>query len=381
MKRRRDDFSSGWIRPTIFIVSMLTISACVHAPSGPAQEVIPENEPQTVNDIIALLSNQLEKQYEGQAFRRDTHPKSNGCVKGQFLIEGNVPEKFRHGIFKETRSYSAWIRFSNSAPELTHDKDPDFRGLAIKLFDVEGERLPVPGDEQQTQDFLFVAFHAFFAGNPQHFHDFFDAVFNKGKLGVAWYFITHPRAFVNTLQGRQQFANPLEITWFSVAPFLLGPEQPENKRRAVKYKVQSCKKHDSSIPDDPSYNYLREAMAKELASGGACLEFLIQEQTNPATMPIEDTLTAWDEEESPFVKVATIEIPAQTIPMDQPDFNDDPRLQFCENLSFNPWHGLKAHKPIGGINRARRDVMKAISDLRLRQRGVVRKEPTGAETF
>ncbi|MBU2037636.1 MAG: catalase, partial [Gammaproteobacteria bacterium] len=55
--------------------------------------------------------------------------------------------------------------------------------------------------------------------------------------------------------------------------------------------------------------------------------------------------------------------------------------QFCENISFNPWHSLEEHRPIGGINRARRVVMKDISDFRLQANGVERFEPTGHEVF
>ena len=88
---------------------------------------------------------------------------------------------------------------------------------------------------------------------------------------------------------------------------------------------------------------------------------------------IEDTLTVWDEDESPFIRVAGITVPAQS-------FGSPAHRKFYESLAF-PWHGLEAHRPIGGINRARRDEMTAISDLRLRQRGVERVEPTGYETF
>ena len=102
--------------------------------------------------------------------------------------------------------------------------------------------------------------------------------------------------------------------------------------------------------------------------------FLMQKQGDPREFPIEDTLAIWDEEKSPFIRVARITVPRQT-------FGSPAQLEFCENLSFNPWHGLEAHRPLGGINRARRDEMKAISDLRLRQRGVERIEPTGDETF
>ena len=359
----------------LYGLAALMFLSCTHSPELKlGQENEPADEMQTIENIKTLLSSQLAKQYDGQEFLRDTHPKSNGCVKARFIVDEDIPKKYHIGVFQKGKSYPAWMRFSNSAPEITPDEEKDFRGLAIKLIGVEGERLPIPGDEQHTQDFLFIAFPGFFAGTPRDFFEFFDGEFNGGPLATKKYFAKRPRALKNTLKGRKQFANPLEITWFSVAPFQLGLPNPDGSALAVKYKVKSCIERQSPLPDNPSENYLEEAMAQDLAQGDWCLEFLIQVQKDPKTMPIEDTLAIWDEKASPFLKVATIQIPQQT-------FTSDSQKLFCENLSFNPWHGLTVHKPLGGVNRARRDEMKTISDLRLKQRGVTRTEPTGMETF
>jgi catalase len=353
------------------------LGGCATQPDlKPGQEMVPSDEAQTIENIKALLSTRLERQYgaEGQPFLRDTHPKSNGCLRLDFAVQDDIPPEFRHGIFAEPRTYRGWLRFSNAAPELTPDIDKDFRGLGIKLFEVEGERLPVPGDEQHTQDFLFIAFPGFFAGNPKDFFAFFDATFNGTEIDQAAYFLERPRAAVNTLQGRQRFGNPLDITWFSVAPFLIGPRNDDGSGLAVKYKVDSCVPREEPIPDAPAYDYLREAMARRLAEEDHCLWFSMQKQGDPRAFPIEDTLTVWDEDTSPFIRVARITVPRQS-------FGSPDQLEFCENLSFNPWHGLEVHRPLGGINRARRDEMKTISDLRLKERGVERVEPTGYETF
>ena len=62
-------------------------------------------------------------------------------------------------------------------------------------------------------------------------------------------------------------------------------------------------------------------------------------------------------------------------------FSSEAQKNFCENISFNPGHSLVDHEPLGGINRARKVVMKDISDLRLMKNGVKRFEPTGHEEF
>jgi catalase len=239
----------------------------------PAQEQMPAGEAQTVENIKTLLSTQLERQYgaKSEPFLRDTHPKSNGCLKLEFAVQDDIPPEFKHGVFAEAKTYRGWLRFSNAAPMLTPDVDKDFRGLAIKLFEVEGPRLPVPGDEQHTQDFLFIAFPGFFAGNPKDFFEFFDATFNGDEIDRAEYFLQRPRALRNTKLGRRTFGNPLDITWFSVAPFLIGPRNADGSGLAVKYKVENCVPREDPVPDNPGYDYLRDAMERRLAEGDHCM--------------------------------------------------------------------------------------------------------------
>ena len=69
---------------------------------------------------------------------------------------------------------------------------------------------------------------------------------------------------------------------------------------------------------------------------------------------IENASTEWKDK---YVKVARIVIPAQEV--------DSPELRLeCERLFFTPWHGITAHKPLGGINRLRKAVYDASAFLR-----------------
>lgn len=74
-------------------------------------------------------------------------------------------------------------------------------------------------------------------------------------------------------------------------------------------------------------------------------------------MPIEDTSIEWKESDAPYETVAKVRIPAQ-------DFDTPAQNLACDNQSFNPWFGLEAHRPIGGINRLRKAVYEAVSDYR-----------------
>lgn len=96
---------------------------------------------------------------------------------------------------------------------------------------------------------------------------------------------------------------------------------------------------------------------------------MVQFQTDPGKMPIDDAAIAWDETASPFKKVAKIEILAQ-------DFDTKEQNDSCENLSLNPWHSVVEHKPLGGLNRARLTTYAAISRLRHQLNEAPHPEPT-----
>ena len=102
---------------------------------------------------------------------------------------------------------------------------------------------------------------------------------------------------------------------------------------------------------------MRDNLVSELAEGRGCFEFRVQLQDPAGNMPVEDPSVAWDERVSPFVTVARVMIPEQV-------FNMPEQIQFCENLSFSPWHALEAHRPLGQFNRIRRAVYQASSDYR-----------------
>lgn len=57
------------------------------------------------------------------------------------------------------------------------------------------------------------------------------------------------------------------------------------------------------------------------------------------------------------------------------DFSSKEALTYCENLSFSPWHTLPEHRPIGGIQRARKDIYQAISKVRHELNKQPRNEP------
>ena len=98
-------------------------------------------------------------------------------------------------------------------------------------------------------------------------------------------------------------------------------------------------------------------MVKSLGKAPACFDFMVQFQTDPIKMPIENSSVTWNEVQSPFIKVATITI-------DNQPFRSDERMKSCEAMTFNPWQTIDAHKPLGGINRVRKAVYSETSGFR-----------------
>ena len=110
------------------------------------------------------------------------------------------------------------------------------------------------------------------------------------------------------------------------------------------------------------------AMVNQFKDGEALFDFTMQLQTDPETMPIQDLRHEWSEALLTFRKVATIRIFPQ-------EFDSEQQRQFGDNLSFTPWQALPEHRPLVGVNRARKIIYQAISIFRHEYNHTIRKEP------
>ena len=159
---------------------------------------------------------------------------------------------------------------------------------------------------------------------------------------------------VNAIKGKH-VASPLEIKYWSGTPFWLGPAAGEGGH-AVKYSAVSRQANRTAAPDHPEAlpdDYLTQALARDLSTQEAIFDFKVQLQTDPVAMPVEDVSAEWDEYKSPPVTAATLRIPPQKV-----DGSGDLATR-CEAMSFNPWHALAEHRPMGGMNRLRKVVYQA----------------------
>ena len=280
---------------------------------------------------------------KGPDLRKD-HPKSHGLVWGEFKVEHNIPEALQVGIFAQPKIYPMWMRLSNAGSiekrgQFKSDLDPDVRAMAIKLLQVEGEK--VLDDEQETQDFLLINHPTFFVHDAQGFANLMKVTVGRANEDEMRS-LAPTMAVLNTI-GSKQVTNPLAIQYWSTTPYQLGSQ-------SMKFSVKPHQQDPpGTTPTSPTY--LRESVVKYLStdSQDATFDFLVQLYVNEEKTPIEDPMQEWTERDSPLIKLATISIPAQKF-----DFAERQRLD--EGMAFMAWHTLPAHAPLGGVNLARKKV-------------------------
>jgi hypothetical protein len=292
-------------------------------------------------------------------FLRAQHAKATCCVTAEFRIADDVPSDLRHGIFRQPGdTFSAIVRLSNSQGTIEKDGTGTARGLAIKLLNVAGTRA-IDGDTGRTQDFLMMSHPVFPFPDAKAYLETVkrkDIPLIGDLVVVAHLALLEPEELkiLKAIKGKH-VASPLDINYWSGTPFWLGPADGEGGH-AVKYSAVSRQagrtpppEHPEDLPDD----YLTQALASELQLQEAVFDFRVQLQTDPVAMPVEDVSVEWDENISKPVTVATLHIAQQNV-----DGSGDLAKQ-CESMSFNPWHALVEHRPMGGINRLRRAVYPA----------------------
>ena len=311
-------------------------------------EYPPEDEMQYVSEMIADMEAQVDRLYEKGEMLRQAHPKMHGLVDAEFIIDSNLPDDLKVGIFKEPKTFKAHIRMSSANSSPQSDKKGDVRGFAIKLYDVPGEKLLT--DQSTHQDLLLISYDQFMARNVKQFSKTIKAL-TTGKMSLLLYLINplHWGVLARTLKSVKKQTQLLNTSFWSTTPYQFG-----SLDKAVKYYVSPANAEPFESPSTKSDNLLRENLVHALDSRDAYFDFHIQFQTDANKMPIEDPTVVWD---SPFIKVATLKIPKQK-------FDTDEINQMGEELHYSPWHAVAAHRPLGGLNRARKVIYESMYGYR-----------------
>jgi catalase len=333
--------------------------------SGPVstEEQIPADEAALTQSIIEDAIRVVEQHRDNTRVLRDAHAKAHGCMKAEVTVSADIDSSLQRGVLSEPgKTWQAWMRLSNGNAYPQFDRARDARGMAIKLLDVPGEKLTQSLQHASEQDFVMFNHPAFFVRDVAEYKSNFAAQAD-GKKVMAFFPSWNPNTWeirhliiaLKTLSPAPE--TPVATTYNSIAPFKLGEHN-------IKYRVipqpEACPEYQLPEQNQDLPNFLRNALYQQLSLDRvpACFALQVQRQNPEYYMPIEDPSVEWSEAISPFETVATIKVPAQ-------DFDSREQNLFCDNLSFNPWHALPEHRPIGGINRLRKAVYEAVSIYRL----------------
>lgn len=313
------------------------------------QQVYAATLDQLSSGMISLIKSISEERYPTGTMKRFNQAKTLGCFHAEFEVFKEDSSKLKKGLFTQPGTYKSMVRFASASE--TDDREKDLRGMSFKVYGVEGESLL---GHQGEQDFLLNSYPALFVATPEDFFSFIQAV-HDDKI---WRFFANPfdmhmKSLWILFQARKNHSSPFDIRYWSTTPSRLGTEGTQ----VVKYSATPCSSESSELPSELSENYLQAAMKTHLEHGSVCFDFQIQLQTNDEEMPIEDASVIWDENKSPFIKVARLTFE------DQP-FTSEAAMQACEQASFNPWQSLPAHEPLGRMNQVRKSVYSNMSQFR-----------------
>lgn len=283
--------------------------------------------------------------------------KTHGYANGELRVLPNLPEELAQGLFENDGIYSAVIRFSNAASQRQSDALPDGRGMAIKVQGIKGEIVSADAQGGATQDFLMINHPVFFARNAKDFlrleqvlvqaDDSPLAASREALTGVDWNPLNwHWRQMLSVAQTIGKLpAHPASNTYFSASPIRFGKHVAKYRAKPASDRQDSWLELVGQLGADA--NAMQLALEETLRTQELLFEFQVQLRTSEDTMPIEDPTIEWPESESPYRTVAHLLLPRQEIALlrEQAEY---------QNLAFNVWHTIAAHRPLGGINRVRR---------------------------
>jgi hypothetical protein len=349
---------------------------------SPSVERPDADEAKTTQALIATLRYINEKTFaDGGHAIRSVHAKTHGILQGYLEVDAGLSHDVAQGLFAKPGRYPVVMRFSTIPGDILDDSVSTPRALAIKVIGVQGERLE--GSEGDvTQDFVLNNGPAFGAPNPKSFlarlrllarttnraqrlKKILSAVMRQVQKVIV---VTtgRPNSTVATLGGHPE-THILGDTFYSQAPLRFGdfiakisvaPKSPE---------LKALTRSPLNVKGVP--NALREAVLDFFKRNGGVWEVRAQLCTDLQHMPIENAAVVWSEEISPYQRIARITVKPQLA------WSEARSSAIDDGMSFAPWHGLAAHRPLGGIMRVRKAAYEEARKFRAERNGRVIQEP------
>ncbi|MFI0433422.1 MAG: catalase [Candidatus Nanopelagicales bacterium] len=290
--------------------------------------------------VIGEIQQRVSRRFgPGRAF----HRKQIAGLKGELVIPGHLPEAAAQGLFASPGSYDVLIRLSNGAIAPAADALPDIRGFALSIRGVTGAA--ALGGETDRQDFLLINLPSL------GFHDSADfarivPLAASGQTALLTGLIKQRGPISGALEAARLtkelsrwFPGFATATFYSAAPVRWGDYAGKVRLLPQQHGWDPRANRDWGAD-----------VARRLAEAPLVFSLQVQLYLDEQRTPIEDGLATWSEQDSPWLTVATLNVPQQ-------DPSDEAGQQLAaevEAASFDPWAALAEHRPLGEIMRARK---------------------------
>lgn len=271
---------------------------------------------------------------------RALHFKPHVGAIGELVVD--APEAARVGVFATSgQRWPVYVRFSNGSSTHQPDKAPDVRGLALKLVGVPGKKIIAGLEQAATQDFLFIDQPAIAFRNPDEFMTFVRSA-KDGPVKLL------PRMIAGfglrrTFQILGQTLKAPKVKSFATHAFHTAAPISFGARAA---KLALFPVGNPASPPTSGDDALRADLTARLKAGPLTWALRAQMFQDDVSTPIEDTSVVWT---GPWVELGKLTIPQQ----DPESARGREVTALCEQLSFDPWHAIEEHRPLGAIMRAR----------------------------
>lgn len=312
---------------------------------------------------------------------RAVHAKAHGYVRAKLEVLPGLSEPLAQGLFAKPAIYDAILRFSTTPGDILNDNVSAPRGVALKVLNVPGARLP-GSETETTQNWVLGNSPSFqiadAAGFLRQLRPLAATTGQAEPLKQAFSLISRnveavlekvglSSATLTTLAG-QAPTRLLGDSFYSQAAILHGNYFSKVALSPVSPDLTALSERPLDLSGRP--DAIREEIRQHFGAMSGVWELRVQLATDIASMPVEDAAVQWPEDESPYLPVARI----TAAPQDT--WSDDLRETVEEHYAFNPWTGLAAHRPLGSIMRARRPAYAAARAYRADANNVTIEEPT-----
>ena len=351
----------------------------------PDLEQIPEDEAHTSAELVQTMHSILETTYSdyGHAVR-SVHAKAHGLLEGTVEVLDGLPPELAQGAFATPGTFQLFMRLSTNPGDILDDRVSTPRGMAIKIVGVSGERL-AGSEGDATQDFVMQNATAFTAATPKDFLRTLKLLAKttdkmprfKRALSAAL------RGIESTVEamggesgtlkslGGHPKTHLLGETFNTVVPLLYGPYYAKVSVAPASPELRALTDQPVDLDDKP--DGLREAVGQFFAAHDGVWEVRVQLATDVDKMPIENASAVWPEDLSPYVTVARIRVPQQV------SWSAERVGEIDDGMAFSPWHGLAAHRPLGGVMRVRKPAYEHSAGFRGKHGGCPIHEPQPQE--